>query len=314
MTIIGNAEPVSTRVNGSEGGQRTYTSVWRVLTDSRENGATVARLAPGLPSWGDIYLWGTGTGPYGSDSYDTGAWVQTAPSAALQNETASGKVWLVTITHSSRAGLVEVEYDDPVDAPWEVERDADEWTEEAVQTVDNPPKPIWNSALRAISGKETEIYKTRTRWTLVKSVRFVPAIWFDLLERSMNSSQITIVGITYPRLTLYMRKIQVRVLYYANQTRYFRVTFNIDHNPKTHNLKLVDKGRHSFKAGGNIWDPKSYVEITDSETLNPQPDGSYYLDGNGQLLQQGSAPVMLNQPHGFQVYYTYEWNAIGFPT
>jgi hypothetical protein len=312
VTIIGNAQPVSTRVNGSEGGQRTYTSTWRVLTDSRENGATVAWHAPGLPKWGEIYLWGTGTGLYNSDSWDTGAWVQTAPSAALQSENDSLKVWLVTITHSSRAGLVETAYDNPVDAPWEVERDADEWTEEAVKTVDG--KPIWNSALRAIGGKETEIYKTRTRWTLVKNFWAVPALWFNLLERSMNSSSIQIVGIIYPPLTLYMRKIQVRVLYYANEGRYFRVTFNIDHNPNTHNLKLVDKGRHYFKAGGNVWDPKSYVEITDSETLNPQPDGSYYLNGNGQVLPQGSAPVMLNQPNGFQVYYTYEWNAIGFPS
>jgi hypothetical protein len=258
-----------------------------------------------------MYLWGTGTGPYGSDSWDTGAWVQTAPSAALQSDKDSLKVWLVTITHSSRAGMVETPYDDPLDAPWEVERDADEWTEEATQTVDG--LPIWNSALRAISGKETEVYKTRSRWILSKNFDFVPAIWFEMLERSMNHSATTLVGIYYPRLTLYMRKIQVRVMYKADSTRYFRVTFNIDHNPETHNLRLVDKGRHYNKFLGDPNNPESYVEITDSETLNPQPDGSYYLNGSGQILQKGNPPVMLNQPLGFQVYRTYEWNVISFP-
>jgi hypothetical protein len=208
--------------------------------------------------------------------------------------------------------LDEAYADSPLDLPWEVTRDADEWTEEATSTVDG--KPIWNSALRAISGKATEIYKTRSKWTLSKNVSFVPQIWFDLVERSMNSSQITIVGITYPRWTLYMRKIAVRVMYYQATTRYFNVSFNIDHNPNTHNLRLIDKGRHYNKFLGDPNDPESFVEIIDSETLNPQPDGSYYLNGNGQILQKGSAPVLLNQPHGFQVYYTYEWNAIGFPS
>jgi hypothetical protein len=57
------------------------------------------------------------------------------------------------------------------------------------------------------------------------------------------------------------------------------------------------------------------VEITDSVTQNPQPDGSYYLDGAGEiLLGDVDPPVMLFQPHGAQVYYDYEWNGIGFPT
>jgi hypothetical protein len=314
MAVV-SVQAVSTRVSGEADGHRTYTSTWRVITNSRQDGASTASIASGLPTWGSYYRWGTGSGPGGSNSWDLGAWVHSRPTATLQSEQDSLKVWLVTITHTSRSRTPEDTYpDDPLSAPWEVSRDADEWTEEAVETVDSPPKPIWNSALRAIGGKATEIYKTRSKWTLAKNFATVPASWLNDLERSMNSSSVTIVGLTHPPKTLYMRKIAVQVLYFAVNTRYFRCTFYIDQNPETHNLKLIDKGRHKWDGVGDKNDPESYVEITDKETANPQPDGSYFLDGEGGLLQKDADPVLLRAPAGDQVYYTHDWNVIGFPT
>jgi len=311
MAVV-SVDAVSTRVNGEADGHRTYTSTWRVITSSRSDGASTASIATGLPTWGDYYRWGSGSGPGGSNSWDLGAWVHSRPTATLQSERDSLKVWLVTVQHTSRSRTPEITYpDDPLSAPWEVSRDADEWTEEATQTVDG--KPIWNSALRAIGGKATEIYKTRSKWTLAKNFATVPESWLNDIERSMNSSTVAMVGLTHPPKTLYMRKIAVQVLYYAVNTRYFRCTFFIDQNPETHNLKLIDKGRHYDKFLKGSDDPQDYVEITDDVTANPQPDGSYYLDGAGRLLSKGSAPVMLEQPNGFQVYYTHDWNVIGFP-
>jgi len=312
MAVI-SVDAVSTRVSGEADGHRTYTSTWRVITNSRQDGASTASIASGLPTWGSYYRWGTGAGPGGSNSWDLGAWVHSRPTAVLQSEQDSLKVWLVTVLHTSRSRTPEITYpDDPLSAPWEVHRDADEWTEEATETVDG--KPIWNSALRAIGGKATEIYKTRSKWTLAKNFATVPESWLNDIERSMNSSSVTIVGLTHPKLTLYMRKIVVDVLYFAVNTRYFRCTFFIDQNPETHNLKLIDKGRHYDKFFKGSDDPQDYVEITDDVTANPQPDGSYYLDGQGQLLKKGAAPVLLRAPDGDQVYYTHDWNVIGFPT
>ena len=311
---VTSVQPVNTRVSGESDGHRSYTSTWRVITDSRQDGASTASIATGLPTWGDYYRWGTGSGPGGSNSWDLGAWVHSRPTASLQSEQDTLKVWLVTVTHTSHSRVPADTYpDDPLNAPWEVSRDADEWTEEATQTVDDPPKPIWNSVLRAIGGKEVEIYKTRPKWTLTKNFAFVPESWLNDIERSMNSSSITIVGLTHPKWTLYMRKIAVQVLYYAVNTRYFRVTFYIDQNPANHNLKLIDKGRHYDKFLKGSTNPMDYVEILDDVTQNPQPDGSYFLNGQGRLIAKGAAPVMLEQPNGFQVYRDHEWNVIGFP-
>jgi hypothetical protein len=312
MAVV-SVDAVSTRVSGEADGHRMYTSTWRVITNSRQDGASTASIASGLPTWGSYYRWGTGAGPGGSNSWDLGAWVHSRPTAVLQSEQDSLKVWLVTVLHTSRSRVPQDTYpDDPLSAPWEVERDADEWTEEATHSVDG--KPIWNSALRAIGGKATEIYKTRSKWTLAKNFATVPESWLNDIERSMNSSSVTIVGLTHPPLTLYMRKIRVQILYYGVNSMYARCTFYIDQNPDTHNLKLVDKGRHYDKYLKGSNNPEDYIEIVDSETQNPQPDGSYFLNGSGGLLPRGAAPVMLNYPNGFQVYYSYNWNVIGFPS
>ena len=312
MAVI-SVEPVSTRVNGESDGHRTYTSTWRVITNSRQDGASTASIATGLPTWGDYYRWGTGSGPGGANSWDLGAWVHSRPTATLQSEEQTLKVWLVTVTHTSRSRVPSDTYpDNPLAAPWEVSRDADEWTEEAQKTVDD--KPLWNSVKRALTGKQVEIYKTRAKWTLTKNFATVPESWLNDIERSMNSSSITIVGLEHPKWTLYMRKISVQVLYYAVNTRYFRVTFFIDQDPANHNLKLIDMGRHKWDGIGPKDHPWSYVELTDILTQNPQPDGSYYLNGEGEVLLDGEPPVMLFQPHGAQVYHDHEWGSIGFPT
>ena len=311
MAVV-STQPVSTRVVGEAEGHRTYTSTWRVITDSRHDGASTASIAPGLPAWGSSYLWGTGSGPSGSNSWDLGAWMQSRPTATLQSEQESMKVWLVTVVHTSRSRKVEDSYpDNPAAAPWEISRDADEWTEEAQVTVDG--KPIVNSVLRAIGGKATEIYKTRSKWTLTKNFEYLPVTLIRDLERSMNSSTVYLVGVQYPPKTLYMRKIALQAQYASAIYRYFRFTFYIEENLDTHNLRLVDKGRHYDKFLLQSDDPDDYVEICDKVTGNPQPDGSYYLNGSGRLLPKGAAPVMLEQPDGFQVYQTFNWNVIPWP-
>jgi hypothetical protein len=81
-------------------------------------------------------------------------------------------------------------------------------------------------------------------------------------------------------------------------------------------LKLIDRGRHEWDGKGPKIFPWSYVEITDDLTQNPQPDGSYYLNGEGERIVEALEiePVILFQPDGAQVYHTHEWNGIGFPT
>jgi len=303
MPVI-SCEKVSTRVAGEAGGHRTYTSIWQVITDDVNDGASTARMAEALPNYGDTYAWG--------NSYDTGAWVQAAHSATLKNEQANRKVWNVTVVHSSRGRSSESESssDDPLDAPWEVTGDGDEWVEEAQNDING--KAITNSAKRPITGKAVERIRTRRKFTLTKNFEKIsPGI--EYLESSINSSTVRLCGGTYAPYTLKMRRIGFQRLWVGNSQRYYRVTFYVDVNPDTHFLKIVDTGRHEYKAGDRS-DPKSYVEITDSDTRNPQPDGSYYLDGNGGVLNLlNGEPVILNGPNGFQVDYAREWNIVDWP-
>ena len=311
MAVV-SVSAVSTRVNGEANGHRTYSSIWQVITNSVQDGASTARIATGLPSYGDYYGWGTGSGPSGYNSWDLGAWVQSAHTAVLKEEQVTRKVWHVTVTHTSQSRTSEDSWpDSPLDQPWEVGRDADEWTEEATITTDN--LFIRNSALRPIGGKAVERFRTRGKWTLTKNFTSVPQSWTDEIEGSMNSSTITLVGISYPRWTLYMRRIALQRLYYGAGSPYVRATFYIDNNPDTFNMKLIDKGRNQYDGVGDVTNPESYMEILDNVTQNPQPDGSYFLDGQGGVLPGDGDPVILNAPDGFQIYEATDWAGIGFP-
>ena len=307
---VTSVQPVSTRVSGESGGNRTYTSLWQVITDSVSDSAVTARIAVGLPSFGSSYAWGT--------SYDYGAWVQSAHTADLKEENVSRKVWSVTVVHTSQGRSREAtQPDDPLGVSWEVAGDSDEWVEEAHQTVpgppDNKPKQILDASRRALTGKEVERFRTRRKITLSRNYASINQNWIDTIEGSMNSSTVAICGGIYPPLTLYMRKIPWQRLYVAGSQVYYRVTFMVDVNKETHNLKIVSRGRLEYSGAGDVNDPANYIEIPDNYTQNPQPDGSYFLGADGRILSANETPVILNGPNGYQVYYATEWNVIGFP-
>jgi hypothetical protein len=148
---------------------------------------------------------------------------------------------------------------------------------------------------------------------LSKNFASVPQSWTDEIEGSTNSSSIALVGIVYPKWTLYMRRIALKRMYFGAGFKYVHATFYIDNDPETFHLKLVDKGRHQYSGAGSRNSPASYTEILDNATQNPQPDGSYYLDGNGGILPADGTPFLLAGPDGYKRYEATDWNQIGFP-
>jgi hypothetical protein len=296
-------EPLSTQVQGQESGHRTYTSVFRVYTDTVYDGASTVMIYGGLPQLGDPYLWG--------NSFDYGARLNALPVVRLERDDQNArKIWIATCTYTTRGRQLEQQPpDDPLTWPWKVSGDADEWTEEAAEDVDG--EPLMNSAFQQLRGKQVERFRTRRKWVLTKNFATVNQTMIDYFEGSVNRSTITILGAVYPPETLYMRRITFTREWYAYNTPYFPHTFNIDCNPEGFRRKIIDKGTMQVIPGtGNVFDPADMTAITDPVT---EDQIERYLDGAASPLAAGEPSVILNAPHGFKLYDDEEWNIIGFP-
>lgn len=303
MAVTG-MEFLTTRVHGQESGHRTYTSNFRVYTNDVNDGASTVMIYSGLPKLGDPYLW--------QNSWDYGARLNSLPVVRLEREDFHArKIWLVTCTYTTRGRQFEEQVpDNPLNLPWKISGDADEWVEEAAEDVNG--NPIRNSSFQQIRGKQVERFRTRRKWVLQKNFAAVNQNFIDHFEGSINRSTVRLLGIVYPPKTLYMRRIVFNREWYAYSTPYWPHTFQIDVNPKTFNLKLVDKGTMQvIPLAGNIWDPADMTAITDPVTGDQI---ERYLNGLAGPLPAGVDPVLLNDPTGFQIYEDEEWNIIGFPS
>lgn len=304
---VTSVDKLVTRVQGQESGHRTYTSTWRAFTDSHLDGASTVMISTLLPQLGDPYLW--------ENSFDYGARVNSLPVVRLEREDFTAKKqWIVTVTYTTQGRTLEAQPpDDPLSWAWKVSGDADEWVEEATETIpdaDGNKTPIMNSAFQQIRGKEVEKFRTRRKWVLSKNFATVNQTFIDHFEGSINRSTVRLLGTVYPPKTLFMRRISFTREWYAYNTPYFPHTFNIDVNPDTFNLKITDKGTMKVRDDGDPEDPQDMVPILDDITKNQM---ERFLDGAAVPLAKGAAYVILNDPNGFQIYEDEEWNIIGFP-
>ena len=303
MAVV-EVQPLSSVIaaKGGKGG-RTYTSKYRVITNSQyDNGVTI-NLSANLPLFGAASYWG--------NTWDYGAFAKWPHSCQLEkgDDQSFRRFWIVTVIHETPDTEDEKgdqRGDDPTQYPWEVGGDADEWTEEA--TKDENDKPIVSSSLEPFKGKNVQVYRNRERLTLSKNFASLNLGYIRSTRGSVNASSVTILGQAYDARTLYLRKIRwSRVVYAGGSRVYFKHEFEIDTKEDTFDLKLVDMGHRKF-IGTDRNDPTHYGPILDIGTQRPiqQP---IPLDGNGQPLQAGQ----VIQTKTFKFYPQRNWSGWGFP-
>jgi hypothetical protein len=293
---------LTTRVQGQESAHRTYSSTFRLFTDSVNDGASTVMIYSGLPQLGDPYLWG--------NSWDYGARMNSLPVVRLEREDQQArKIWIATCTYTTIGRQLEEQPpDNPLDHPWKVSGDADEWTEEAEKDING--SPLMNSAFQQLRGKQVERFRSRRKLTLSKNFPIVNQLWIDHFEGSINRSSVRILGMNYPPNHLYMRRITFTREWYAYGTPYFPHTFQIDVHKDGFLRKIVDKGTMQLRDGGNPFNPGDMVPILNLQTKDQM---ERYLNGAGGPIDNIADAVVLNAPDGFQLEEDEDWNAIGFP-
>lgn len=305
MTVV-SAQPLSSVManKGGKGG-RVYTSKYRVITNDKYDNAVTINLSVLLPAFGATYAWGT--------AFDLGAFAQWPHACQLErgDDQAFRKVWIVTVIHETpddgdQRG--DQRGDDPTAYPWEVNGDADEWTEEAQKDQDD--KPIVSSSLEPFRGKNVQVFRNREKLSLSKNFATLNLSLIRETRGSVNASAVTILGQSYPARQLYMRRLRwSRVVYAAGNRFYFTHSFEIDTNPDTFDLKLVDQGHRQLIVGALNTDPQNFTPIIDRQTQRPCQH-PMNLDGNGHVLQAGQ-PVVIKS---FKYYKQRPWSAWNFPT
>lgn len=307
--MSGDVDRLTTQMEGSKDGHRTYKSVYRVKVPNLTDGPITAYQSVGLPTAGSAYSWGGDV-----DLYALALPIpEVVPEHPVTGTDVRRKNYLVTVTHTTDHGRFcnSSSIELPWAQPWDVENDADEWVEEAY--VDSAGDPFVNSSQEPFVGKVAERFHTRRRYTLSKNFQSLNESLVSSTEGTVNDDTVTILGTAYDARTLYMRKIRWTRKVYGVCTYFYPHTFQIDVNLDTHDFQIVDRGTREF-IGSDYSDatqranPANYRAIKDGNKHNIEPPGVPLKDG--EIATAAQIPQTLT----FEIYDEADWSSWSFPT
>lgn len=236
---------------------RTYTRVFRVITDSPMVGALAVRTADGLPRRGSIYATDT--------EVDLSARVKSIdPSQDSDN----AKIWLVRVEYDSR---VEDEPENPLERPPEISWGFAQFQRIAWRDVDG--KAIVNSAGEYFD-PPIEIDDSRPVLSIVRNeASFNPSLAIEYQD-AVNSD--SFMGFSAGQAKV--SNITARSVREGDY-QYWQVAYEFHFRRDGWAVRPLDQGRYST---GRVRIPEideDGNEIPDSHVIDPVP-----LDGNGQPI------------------------------
>jgi len=294
---------------GGKAHDRVYRSLYYVFTSDYNdspvriynNTSTAGPLY--LPQVGDWYEWD-------GLERDLAAYVVKQPVISLKSVDKTRRLWNYVVTHTTESisRTATGRYENPLNEPWSVRLIGDEWTEEAYLDTDTG-EILTNSAKQPWTGRETEIYKSRSSWHMTKNK---PTLQQDLIEYTrghVNSSAVTIKGRMYATRTLLLRTADAEERYQARVGTYYGYTFKLDTHEETFDMQVPDRGTKEY-VGHELYDPLHYSDIVDPYTRHPIAPPGVPLDGAGNQLPKGDDPVTITS----RKYPEADLNVWGFPS
>ena len=269
--------------------QRTYTRVWRVITDNPTDGVlTVASAVDPItsvqiPSIGASYN-------AGGSEVDHGAFIQDL---AIDEESEDGLSWLVKASYGPYDASTFKS--DPTQWPIKVTIGGDRY--ERVVLYDQAGNPILNSAGDAFEEPIT-IDESRTKIVVVRQEL---CSTFDLtLAESFRDTLNEALWNGFDPKTVKVGIIATGENQYDtnNEVWYFSVTYPFEVNRDGWKKKLLDQGFAYLDGSGKL----RQLLGSDGHPLK-EPT---LLDGSGHQLASGGTPVYIEA----DVYSAIDWNPL----
>lgn len=246
-------------------GERTYTRVFRVVTDSKTDDFTTVQASGSLPYVGIAY------------PNDANAFCQKLTGS---QESFSPKVWLVTAAYSNKQEAAE----DPTNDAAEIEWDTEQFQRPIFKDKDD--NAIVNSAGDPyLPGVERD--DSRRIVTITKNMTSVPS-WILTFEDAVNDSSFVVDGITIGARKAKCQKTSVGKWQERNGTEYRQVQIVLHLRKDTWDFEIMDTGLRR-KDGS---ERKVITNDDGTEITSPVP-----LDGSGDVLANPSESTVVYQTY-----------------
>lgn len=280
------ARPITSSVGWDKDWNRTYTSVYEVITTDVQDGPITAVQASGIPAYRSPYSWGNDSDPWAFCS---------EVDAQIRSVEETSKLWTVTVTHTTRPQFrcADTQIENPLDEPLKLSGSFVQF--QRPTQVDKDGNPIVNSVDEPFV---PAIERDDSHDTL--NVEFnSPTI--DLQLRAEFRDAINSQGLWgLLRWTVKLTQWDWAIAYYGTCNAYVinRMTFLIKYGTgvdSTWIKEVLDAGfRHKINCAVGL-DPalrmKTNTDAQDNQIHQPMPlDGS----GNPISIACGDAPVYLS--------------------
>ncbi|WP_254509892.1 hypothetical protein [Anatilimnocola floriformis] len=269
----------------NEKGERRYTRVFQVITDSALDGPLLVRTAPGIPGRGNIYATAT--------EFDPGAKVKTITPSQSDNP----KIWEVRVEYDS---VTEDEPENPLERPPEVSWSAAPYSR--VAWKDNDGKAIVNSAGHYFD-PPLEVDDSRPVLSVTRNeAAFNPSLAIDYQD-AVNSDGF--LGFSPGQAKV--AKIDASSAT-ENDIFYWKVSYEFHFRREGWELSVLDQGRYEKIGGKPVPIPEFDVagnEIPGSQVTDPVP-----LNGAGARLNNPGPDTV--QFLSFKVYKERPFSAFSF--
>ena len=268
-------------------GERSYIAQYIVQTDSKNDGPITVRDAPTIPAVNDPFGWG--------NDFDFGAYA-TDYSCELKQSDDSYRVWIVSITYTTRSTKRNDDYqDNPTDKPAIISGGGIRFTRPV--TEDTTLNPIATSAGEPL----TDVFIDDSRNVLRIQKNFTSTD-FDLDNLSTFADCVnadTFFGRSARKWKMDPIEWEERYLG-TDSVPFYTVTFRFQGRNDTWDLKVVDRGSYYNDANGNPTRFKANGIVL--------PKGN--LDGDGGELDAGLDVVHKT----YEVYLDRDFSTLGIPT
>jgi hypothetical protein len=303
---------IKSQESGISDGKLTATRVYVVEVQAGDNSET-ARLAPGLPSYGDSFP--------GASAMK----VKSIQAASHQDDLTT---YLVTVEYSESSGGTSTQASgtNPLEAPptysyggsavtepvfFDTSPQPGDWDEEAQGEWQG--KPIVNSA-DELFDEQPQRERVLGTLTITRNETDYNDLGAEAYKGTVSAAPVTIRGITYVPGTLRMGNITADGPHEATYTTeagsvvtvsYWRVTYELQKNIRGWKLSLEDRGRHELVE--NSTTPGTFAQrkiVLPDGTLPIHP---YPLDGEGHAKEQAHEPPAILQ---FQIDPLVDWTPL----
>jgi len=274
-----------------EEGHRDYNVIWQVDTLGPTYGPDFAMFAAGMPLPGSSLNLGSTVDPW--------AFYQRKGSAKLKARQQSRSVWLAETLFTTRPArrCQDNSASDPLLEPHRARGGFDTFQREA--TVDEDGDPILNSAAQRLRGPALQIEDGWPTVEVEQNVAWINLPFLAEYRYSINNG--TWWGM--PARTVKCKTFTWERILYGTCYYYFRVSTSFQLNEDTWDLELLDEGDMVKIAGSN---PAEFRRAKDAYEENVH----VLLDGNGNALDPGDAPVYLNK----KILKQKDFSVVGWPT